>query len=224
MKYAFRDRDRAPSHAERRELQVRLESLDRWLTPASSRQLDEVITSMFSTMAYRSSDAEIDLLLVQRIYKDDLAGVPGFALEEACARFRQGAIGDPRFVPKQGEVRQEAIRIAKDYYRERSDVSAILTAKVPGPPPSDEDRAAAVAKYERITKPVLQAARPRNEVMRGFAAEVVEPVPRKTPEEELAELRMRRAAEGPVQVSDSLKAVLARQMAHAKQGDTGGME
>lgn len=169
--FRFRSRDVVPTEGERLFLRQRGEQLDVWLQPASLRVIDAELTAMFSTMAFRSGD-EKDLTLVNRIYRDDLAGLPSFALSKACSRFRKAEIGDGKFVPKQGELRKEAMRIAQPYFEERTRVEAVMSAEVPPAPVSLDERRATVERYKQTLKPVLEASRPLNEIERGY----VEPV------------------------------------------------
>jgi hypothetical protein len=188
--WRFRDRDIAPSDGERLFLRQRAEVLDAWLQPVSLRVLEIELTAMFSTMAFRSGD-EKDFKLVERIYRDDLAGVPAFALSQACARFRKAEIGDGKFMPKQGEIRKEAMRIAKDFLEERARIQAIASAEVPPAPESPERRKQIVTEWKNEMRRTIDAARPPNEIARGYAEQPVEPVAPKSEQQKLDELAER---------------------------------
>lgn len=61
---------------------------------------------MLGTMPSRSGNT-FDAKAVTRIYADDLADLPSDDVRDVIRRFRRGDIGDRRWAPTVGEIRQE---------------------------------------------------------------------------------------------------------------------
>lgn len=170
-KFRFRERELAPTDGERTFLRQRLDLLGQWLHRASQLTIDADIAALFAAMASGKSEKEASTL--SRIYREDLADVPGFALTKACANFRRGDVGDGKFVPKPGEIRKEAMRIAKPFLEEQARVRAVMSAEIPSPPESLEHRRAVAARWRETLRQTVAAAQPTNEVERGAPPKVV---------------------------------------------------
>lgn len=137
----------APSPETRDGLERRMLRLDSWLQPAGPKRTLVEVTALFTAMARSSGDAtKADAEL--NIYVADLADLPFFALSEACKAFRQGIVGDGKWVPKPGEIRIEAAKRVASLAKERREIAAILEAKIVDAAPS-EDRRKAVADMAR---------------------------------------------------------------------------
>jgi hypothetical protein len=103
---------------------------------------------------------EPEQLALLRAYRSDLIGVAAFALVEACKRFRSGHAGDGKFMPRVGEVRQEAERIALPFRQELRKVQAILAAAVPGGKSESAEHRKAVV--DRILRRARRKRYPRD--------------------------------------------------------------
>jgi hypothetical protein len=185
--FSFPRGECGPDEHERRQLAERKEHLDRWLEPASKRLIEAEVAALFAVMAYRGGD-ETDMAVVQRIYREDLAGIPGFALSQACARFRRGEVGDVKFVPKPGELRKEADNIAFPYFEERRKTRDVLSAEVPKQIEPGFKRFAGVPPVEEWKfqiKPMFQSSIPENEKLLGMQA------PKRDPRDGLTEEQRR---------------------------------
>lgn len=142
--------DRAPREGERQLLALRASAIDEWMRPSGrERALDEV-TALFSNRGVRGSDTDIEALMT--IYVEDLFDLPAFALTQACRDFRQGAVGDRKWVPTQAEIRQIATGHLAELARERRQIANILAAKIKEPRCSPEKRAAALRSLEEAKR------------------------------------------------------------------------
>jgi hypothetical protein len=167
-KFRFRERNLAPTDGERTFLRQRLDLLGQWLAPASEVAINAELAALFVAMATGKADSAKETSTLHRIYREDLAELPGFALVKACANFRRGDVGDGKFVPKPGEIRKEAMRIAKPFLEERARVQAVMSAEVPNPPESLEHRRAVAARWRETLRQTVAAAQPLNEAERGM--------------------------------------------------------
>jgi hypothetical protein len=118
---------------------VREKDLTRWLAPAGEKAIVPYISSLMLSLKHQSEDEEARKVL-QRIWAADLADLPLFAVERACADFRQGRAGDGKWLPTQAEVRRVALRHAETFRKERSDVLAVLAARVVEKPRDEAER------------------------------------------------------------------------------------
>lgn len=124
--------ERAPSGEQRQWLAERSVMITGAMQPLPEVDLRMEITALFATMGRRSGDDE-DAKAIVAIYLADLAGIPGFALRQACADFRQGRAGDGKWVPTQAQIRTRANEILVGPRKELGDIERVLTAKVTPP-------------------------------------------------------------------------------------------
>lgn len=130
---------KAPRESERQMLALRGAQIDEWMRPAGrSGALDEV-TALFSTRGVKAG-ADTDVQATMAIYVEDLFDLPGFALAKACKDFRQGSLGDRKWVPTQAEIRHAAHGYLAELARERRQIANVLAAKVLAPQCSPEKR------------------------------------------------------------------------------------
>lgn len=113
--------------------------LARWLSPAGEKAIVPHISSLMLSLKHENED-EAARKIRQRIWAADLADLPLFAVERACADFRQGRAGDGKWLPTQAEVRRVALQYAETFRKERSDVRAVLTARVVEKPRNESER------------------------------------------------------------------------------------
>jgi hypothetical protein len=131
--------DSAPTVDERAGLARREERLAAWLAPAGEKAILPHISSLMLSMHHKSEDEEARTIL-QRIWAADLADLPLFAVERACADFRQGRAGDGKWLPTQAEVRRVALQHAEKLRKEHAEVRAVLTARVVEKPRDEAER------------------------------------------------------------------------------------
>jgi hypothetical protein len=215
--------DRAPTDDERAFLVRREADLSMALKPSTEGAALAEIVAMFAAMRSKTA-SEDELVAVIEIYAKDVAPIPFFALQQACARFRRGEIGDGVWVPTQGELANEARQIMRDFTDERAAITRVLSAKVVQAVDLGRrgENVESVRRMAAATAAALKIAIPRNEILRGSAAQDQEPPPRFRTDEEAkrdaedwlaAELAKPRQA---VPISDALATILERQNAERK--------
>lgn len=215
--------DRAPTESERDFLANHKSRLDDVLKPSTESAALSEVGALFSTMRSKTVE-DVELAAVIETYAKDLAPIPFFALQQACARFRRGEIGDGVWVPTQGELANEARRIMRDFTDERAAITRVLSAKVVQAVDLGRrgENVESVRRMAAATAAALKSAIPRNEILRGSAAQDQEPPPRFRTDEEAkrdaedwlaAELAKPRQA---VPISDALATILERQNAERK--------
>jgi hypothetical protein len=149
---------------------LRGRDLSQWLAPSGEDAIRPHVASLVLSLKHRSEDEETSEAK-QRIFAADLADLPLFAVEAACADFRQGRAGDGVFMPTQAEVRKVALRRVQKLRDELADVRSILAAEVVEPVRSEKSRkeiadecrrmvseAAAKAGLSQVTPAEAQAA------------------------------------------------------------------
>jgi len=188
-------------------LVVRDRDLRQWLAPAGEDAVRPHVASLVMSLKHESEDEEAREIK-QRIFAADLADLPLFAVERACADFRQGRAGDRKWMPTQAQVREVAERYAGKLREERADVRAVLEAKVVEPRTSEESRAREIERWHRIRAEIVAKADP-------FGKPHGTPYSQVTPTEAQAALdRKRDAVEAgsvdPIVMSDELRAILAK--------------
>ena len=143
--------DFAPSDDERRGLARRDERLAGWLAPAGERAVLPSISSLMQSLHHRGGDEESREVL-QRIWASDLADLPLFAVERACADFRQGRAGDGKWLPTQAEVRRVALGHVEPFRKEHSAVRAVLSARMVEKPRDQAERKRVAAEARAMIR------------------------------------------------------------------------
>ena len=134
----------------------RLLELERGLAPALGAEIGREVAVLFGTMAIPSGDVA-DLRATIRLYEADLAGLPIWAVREACGAFRRGDIGKPPFAPRIAELRQEVISRIQRFESERQVIKATLAARIEAPAVSKDE---AKARFAEILKGLAGALAP----------------------------------------------------------------
>ena len=137
--------DNAPSPAVREALRQRLRVVEDTLTAAGHAMATEEYRILCTMKAPNATDDEIRRESVGFI--EGTADLPAFALREACDAFRLGGKGEGEWMPKVGQVRREAERLAMPYRRQLHELRMVLEAEI-GPPATStpEGRAANVSR------------------------------------------------------------------------------
>ncbi len=146
--------ERAPTGEQRQWLSERSIMISGALRPAPDIEIEAELAALFATMGRRSGD-EDDAKTIIAIYLADLAGIPGFALKQACADFRQGRAGDGKWVPTQAQIRTRANEYLVGPRKEIGDIERVLTAKVV--PPINRDARDKVMVHVNETLEILRA-------------------------------------------------------------------
>lgn len=156
--------DRAPTAEQRQWLSERSAMINAALRPAPEIEIEAELAALFATMGRRSGD-EDDAKTIIAIYLADLAGIPGVALKQACADFRQGRAGDGKWVPTQAQIRARANEHLVAPRKELGDIERVLTAKTV--PPINHANKAAVLAHVNETITILKAnSNPTKDVYR----------------------------------------------------------
>lgn len=146
----------APDPSQRIALAARHNDLAGWLRPAGEEAARPHIASLAVSLHHRNGDAE-DQAAIQRIMASDLADLPLFAVERACADFRKGNAGDRHWMPTQAEIRLVAEHHAKVWREERAAIGQVLDAKVIpllGPPLDDAAQARIKSGLDQLAKDI----------------------------------------------------------------------
>lgn len=151
------------------------------------------------------SETPEDRKVLQRIWAADLADLPLYSVERACADFRQGRAGDGKWLPTQAEVRAVAMRYVEKLRKEQADVLAVLGAEVMQPIAA-EQKGRVLRKWGRIRDEIVAKADP-------WAKDPKKPYSQITPTEAQAALdRIQADSPPPLAVSAALRAVLDKPM------------
>lgn len=146
--------ERAPTGEQRQWLAERSIMISGALRPAPELEIEAELAALFATMGRRAGD-EDDAKTIIAIYLADLAGIPGFALKQACADFRQGRAGDGKWVPTQAQIRSRANEYLVGPRKEIGDIERVLTAKVV--PPINRKNQEFVQAHAQETIRILKA-------------------------------------------------------------------
>jgi hypothetical protein len=160
--------DHAPTADERAFFANRKAQLDAILKPSTESAAFAEIVAMFAAMRSKTA-SEDELVAIMETYVKDVADLPFFALQKACARFRRGECGDGVWVPTQGELANEARRIMQEFNDERAAIWRVLSAKVvPSITPDRRERnIEGVRRIAAETAAALKASVPKNEALRN---------------------------------------------------------
>jgi hypothetical protein len=186
--------DHALTPEARRGMTLRAQMLADKLLPAGPEMASLAIAPTVIAMIPRSGD-EGEHKARMAVYINDLAELPAWALAEACARFRQGKVGDGKFLPTPGEIAVEARWLMQPFARARHDIERVLAARVAKSPELTAD--------ER--KAVVARLRPMIEKLAPSPAQTAT-APPSDPEAEIAALKSRCAA--PIPVGEGLARTL----------------
>ncbi len=130
----------APSGSTRQALSIRRDNLDRWLQPAGMTEANKAYNGLVASMATATVDDETAVREMQG-FIEATARLPLFALTAACTAFRNGVIGDGKWMPKPGQICIEAGKRVADLAKERREIHAVLTAEVKALRPDNDLRA-----------------------------------------------------------------------------------
>lgn len=110
----------------------RFDSLEKWLVPASEKDVLAEVSIMFRVLAHRAaSQGEAGVVL--RSYWEGLSGFPLFAVSEACRAFRLGDAGDGKWAPTIKELRDWIKARLEPMQKEKYEIGLILSAIVDAP-------------------------------------------------------------------------------------------
>lgn len=135
----------APSDALRQALANRSARIDAWLLPAGPEAATEVYKDLVATMSVPSADKETELREF-RGFVEAAARLPLFALTTACIAFRDGKVGDGKWMPKPGQICVEAGKRVAELAKERREIQAVLTAEAKAPVADAERKAQNLAE------------------------------------------------------------------------------
>ena len=146
-----------PNNGERARLTKKRDELAVALRGAGAEAIHSDVFSLFATMAVRSM-GEDDATLILRLYLADLSHLPKFAIEAACADFRQKRCGDGHWTPTPGEIRERALQHMRPYQKDLADLNAVLAARARPDPPTGEQRLAAIEREKGVLAAMRLAA------------------------------------------------------------------
>jgi hypothetical protein len=149
--------------ASRLALADRCEALGGYSAPARPEEILSALVRVFMSLASKSDDG-VDAQTRAMVYTDILAGLPPFAVINACGDFCLGRAGDRKWVPTAPELRAVAERYAAPLRAERQRIERALAAKVDGEPTRNSKEANLAHARETIRQ--LGAALPWNEMGR----------------------------------------------------------
>jgi hypothetical protein len=128
----------------RAELHSRLALISAALAPCGPERASAILARL-AGMAMRVELSRATAAALARQDVEDLRDLPDFALSDAAQGFRRGEVGNPPWHPTVGELRQEALRRAEPYLRERARIRRVLGAKLlEAPKPATPAQRAAV--------------------------------------------------------------------------------
>ena len=122
----------APSEALRQALAQRGERIDNWMRPAGPEAATEAYKNLVVSMAVPSMNEEEGIREMMG-FVQATATLPLFALNGACAAFRDGVVGDGKWMPKVGQVCIEAQKRLAAFAKERREIAVVLAAEVKQP-------------------------------------------------------------------------------------------
>lgn len=163
-----------PAPDQMQALAGRVQDIRGYLAPARPDEIAVHVAKLFMGLAKRSEGFDDE---AQRIalYVEVLSGVPRFAVEKACGDFLYGRVGDGKWVPSPGEIRQEALRHCAPWVAELDRINAVLNASVIAP--NEYGERAANLKHVQETLRILKGAVPKNEVGTRWAEKMQDVAP-----------------------------------------------
>lgn len=141
--------DRALTVDQQASLRSRYADIDRLMTPCDKRWIASEINQLFLGYPSMKRGAE-DLAMLVSKYASALHGAPAWAVMDVCSAITRGRLGKPNFVPTAPEIagwvdeHLEAIR--KEFWN----LHKLLNARIEERLPTDEERAATVAKVQGL--------------------------------------------------------------------------
>jgi hypothetical protein len=181
------------------------------MTPIGEPGAMREVAGLLAVMALRNSSQD-ETTALMAIYASDLAGLPAYALADACKAFRQGALGDGKWAPTVGELSIAARHYMAAPLAEQADLRKIMAAEVDKPKISTSRKAELLAEAKRATQAMRMVDQTRK--AEPDARAVPEPERKATIQSELMDSLARRAADyasSPVQLSDAALRSLRRQ-------------
>jgi hypothetical protein len=151
----------APSDALRQALATRCERIDNWMRPAGPEAATEAYKNLVVGMAVPNMNDE-EAAREMMGFVQATAKLPLFALSGACDAFRDGVVGDGKWMPKAGQICIEAQKRMAALAKERREIAAVLSAEVKQPVPDSEAKARNLAEARDFiakTKSMEQALR-----------------------------------------------------------------
>jgi len=139
----------APSDALRGALDRRRQQIDRWLEPAGETEANQAYKDLTANMAVSACDAET-ALREHRGFVEATSKLPLFALKASCAAFRDGTIGDGKWMPKPGQICIEAGKRVAQLAKERREIEAVLTAEIKASVPDLDRKARLLAEARNL--------------------------------------------------------------------------
>jgi hypothetical protein len=122
-KWGFRlFEDRRPSKAVMLRLSDRLQSLRQSTVAQASAEISDALSDIFSVMPSHGSDP----VRRARVYLEELADLPAWAVAQVLRRFVRGDLGEGRFAPTIAEIRHHAARLDAQFARERERITKVL--------------------------------------------------------------------------------------------------
>jgi hypothetical protein len=137
----------APTAVERGALERRLADVEAVLAPCAAQAIQPDLLKLFVALAMRNGDG-MDMQTRAAVYAEALAGLPQWAVNKACADFREGRAGDKKWVPATAELRLRAAHFTGPWQQERHRISAVLNATVVDKPDRSR-RAESVAQVRK---------------------------------------------------------------------------
>lgn len=151
----------APSGGERDVMEERRSYLREHLTPGDPRLMRPIVGVLlgaFPTFAVDRETAETQVNLTVRALDD----VPVWAVQEAAARFVKGRVRvlwDQQRAPTPPQIRGEAKHCMLPIEEEIGRLSAVLDATIVDNSASDDERAAAIAHWEKLKREIVASAK-----------------------------------------------------------------
>jgi hypothetical protein len=128
---------RAPTPAERGELQGRLSALSAGLAVAGFDRAMELVAPILALYGTKSmTDGEKRGTL--RMYGDALRNFPEWAITETLLRFNRGGFDQDEFAPKPATIAKVCSEICAVHHDERAKIQRLLTAEVYHEPTAEE--------------------------------------------------------------------------------------
>lgn len=147
----------APTDEERELMQARLDDVDRWLSPSRRAAIVRAVELMRGNLVIPNSasdDAVDGYVLI-------LSPFPEPVIENVCARFMHGHLGDRVYAPMPAQVAHECRLAIADTLAERGRLNAILDAEVYAAPSEADRKKVADMHAEFVAETARQAQRMR---------------------------------------------------------------
>jgi hypothetical protein len=142
------------SIAEEQTLRKRAQQLSAWSDPAKPNEIKGAISRCFIGLGgEKLSTEQAEMMMAQ--YVTVLSGMKLWAIERACLRFAAGEVKaedvgakhlEPAMRPSSAHLRIMAAIISESFDKERAEIDKVLTAHPPKHEPTEEERAAGLAK------------------------------------------------------------------------------